>query len=217
MRLTACVFAAVLAAGPARADEPTARQVLKEMFARSKEAVELLDGIKDAVAAEKAKPRLEKLSKQILEGGEELKKRPKADVEAAYRAQNQELPSLADAYERLMRRSAAAAEVLDDVSLLRKNISAKEGLAEINAETLIKAVKTYQTQNNRWPAQLTDVADFLENGVLAILDPWGQPYKYEIGPTIDPKSLIRGEPYVWAERKVGEKVKVIGTKPVKKQ
>src|SRR5438067_606071 len=164
MRLTACVFAAVLAAGPARADEPTARQVLKEMFARSKEAVELLDGIKDAVAAEKAKPRLEKLSKQILEGGEELKKRPKADVEAAYRAQNQELPSLADAYERLMRRSAAAAEVLDDVSLLRKNISAKEGLAEINAETLIKAVKTYQTQEGRWPAHLNHVANLMENG-----------------------------------------------------
>ena len=38
-----------------------------------------------------------------------------------------------------------------------------------------------------------------------------------IAPDTDPNSLIREKPYVWSERKVGGKTKVIGTRPPEKK
>ena len=219
MRLTACVFAAVLAAatGSARADEPTTEQLAKAFVAKNKEVVELLDGVKDKAGAEKAKPKLKAISDEILKLMEALNKRPvDEEVKNKFAAEANKY-RFDEAFDRLSARVPGSAGVLADVPLVRMLDEGKEARVKADAQTLIKAVKTYYTNEGRWPAHLNHVALFLENGVLGTLDPWGQPYKYEIGPTIDPKSLIRGEPYVWAERKVGEKVKVIGTKPVKKQ
>jgi hypothetical protein len=219
-RLLCAVLAVVLAGVAGVDDSPAEQKLVKELFAKNKEAIELLDGIKDKAAAEKAKPKLEELAKQIQTAMAELKKRPKPDVAAAFDAQKEKPASLVDAYDRLAGRSAPAAEVFADIPFIKEQVEAKEALAKLNAEILIKACKTYYTQNLEWPKKLTDVAALLEEGEKATIDPWGKPYKYEIGryrtKGVDGKDVDVERPYVWSERKVGDKTKVFGLKPPKK-
>ena len=175
--------------------------------------------MKDKAGAEKAKPKLEALSKQFVESATELMKRPKPDVEAAFKAQTKKFDpnSVMGAYNRLTDRAPAAAEVLAEVPLVKYMANANEGRVRADTQVIIKGLQTYYTQNGRWPARLADMANLFEKGADAFKDPWGNEYKFEIGTKTLPDGMVVEAPYVWAERKVGDQVKVIGTKPVKKQ
>lgn len=96
----------------------------------------------------------------------------------------------------------------------------KEKLALTSARTLENATKQYHLKFGAAPEKLADLVKppfgmpFIEGGEKALLDPWGKPYRYVATP--DERGVVRS--YVWTERGVGGKAKVIGNKPpVKKQ
>src|SRR5262245_50730407 len=85
--LPVAVLAVWFASSAIRADEPTTEQLVKDFLKLNKETVELLDGVKDKEAAEKAKPKLEANGEKLLKSIKDLERRPKADVEEAFNAQ----------------------------------------------------------------------------------------------------------------------------------
>ena len=85
---------------------------------------------------------------------------------------------------------------------------AKGQVAAVNALTLKKEADTYYTLHGRWPAVLLDVAPLLEGGVNALLDPWGETYKYEVAADEQGKE----RPYIWTERTAGGITWVFGNK-----
>jgi hypothetical protein len=215
MKPLLCAVIAVALAGTARADEPTTEQLVKDLLARFKETAELFDSVKDKVGAEKAKPKLEALSKQILEGMEALEKRPRPDVAGAFETQAGKFDpnSVNAAYDRMTDRVPAAADVFAEVPLVKKGGLTGEAQVNADTETIIKGAKTYYTQHLRWPAKLADMADLFEKGADAFKDPWGNEYKFEVAKD----ETGTEKPYAWSERKVGDKTKVIGTKPPEKK
>jgi len=209
-----CAVLAVALAGTARADEPTTEQLVKSLFIRLMETADLLDSVKDKAAAEKAKPQLELLSKLILEEMAALEKRPRKAAEEAFADQAKKFDpkSVAAAYNRMTDRVPEAADVLAEVPLVKRMDLAGEARVKADAEAIIKGLKTYYTQNAKWPEKLADMANFFEKGADAFKDPWGNEYKFEVA-EVDGHD----RPYVWTERKLGGKVKVIGTKPPEKK
>jgi hypothetical protein len=96
---------------------------------------------------------------------------------------------------------------------------AREKLALLRARALETACEAYRANpqsGNALPRALNDLAappfggaSFLRNGAADLLDPWGQPYKYKVVPAQNGFPL----PYIWTERTVNGKTRVIGTKP----
>jgi hypothetical protein len=85
----------------------------------------------------------------------------------------------------------------------------KRELAAANARVIVQGVKAYYLMNNKWPQSLFDTAQLFENGKKAFSDPWGNTYKFVVGPD-DTGKLV---PYVWTEQVVGKEIKVYGMKP----
>ena len=104
---------------------------------------------------------------------------------------------------------------------LPKEEQAKEELALRASKNLRQALEAYRLHPNAqaYPAKLEDLlappwggAAYIQGGKAALTDPWGQPYKYGTGKN------ERGNPaaYVWSERTVDGKVRVVGVKPPNK-
>lgn len=89
----------------------------------------------------------------------------------------------------------------------------KEELAAANARTITQGVNAFYLKDGKWPRDLFDVAPFFEDGKKALSDPWGNTYKYTVGPD-DKGKLV---PYVWTERVVGKETRVYGTKPLEEK
>lgn len=93
----------------------------------------------------------------------------------------------------------------------------KGDLIALDANALRKAVNGYANRRNgQFPAQLMDLVEppdgsspMIGGGANALLDGWGQPYKYAVQPDETGKPTA----YVWAERTVYGTTKVYGTKP----
>ena len=67
------------------------------------------------------------------------------------------------------------------------------------------------------PAKIEQVADFLQNGKKALIDPWGNEYKFAAV-----KKKLFGDTeveslFIWTERTVDGKSKVYGNKPPEKK
>jgi hypothetical protein len=210
--ICAAAVLAVALAGTARSEEKTTEQLVKELFAANKEVIGLLDKIKDKAAAEKAKPKLEELTKQMKATITELEKRPKPDVAGAFDALKEKPNSpnaIVEACDKLADRSAPAYEVLGGIPLIKEAVEANEARAKLNAQAIERVCSAYLLKNARWPADLADTAEYFEKGAESLKDPWGKEYKYTVAK--DEKGVERA--YVWCERKIGDKTKVLGTKP----
>jgi len=91
---------------------------------------------------------------------------------------------------------------------------AREKQATARAAALERAVKTYYTQEGRWPRHLADVAPLLAEGKEGVTSPWGTPYQYIV--VRDEKAkVIPYVPYIWTEREVDGVIHVYGKKPPK--
>lgn len=56
----------------------------------------------------------------------------------------------------------------------------KKDTARLNARNIKKAVDTFALKNDgNPPNQLADVAQYMEGGAAALLDPWGKAYQFE--------------------------------------
>lgn len=109
----------------------------------------------------------------------------------------------------------------DKVDDARKEINAadeKRALERI--AVLLQACEAYKmspaNQEDEFPSKLDELISppwggggFLKGGKMGLLDPWGEPFKYALVKGKDGKPV----PYVWSERTVDGKVKVVGTKP----
>lgn len=97
-----------------------------------------------------------------------------------------------------------------------------ERVARLHARALVDVCEAYclsPDSNNQYPINLATLVNppggrsLLRNGAKDLLDPWGQPFKYEL--VVKPD----GTPYprVWTERTVGGKTKAIGYPPPPKK
>jgi general secretion pathway protein G len=66
------------------------------------------------------------------------------------------------------------------IALFRYLEDAKVGRAKNDMRVIEQAVKTYYLQNGEWPQQLTLIAPHLEAGQQSLLDPWHNPYTYDL-------------------------------------
>jgi hypothetical protein len=122
-----------------------------------------------------------------------------------------------------MRRScfAAAVLVLGASSILRaddKAEKAKEEKARAQCASILQACEAFATNPANkagYPTTLTELvkppfggASYLKNGEKDLLDPWGKMVRYAVAK--DDKGRLRA--YVWTERKIDGKTKVVGTK-----
>jgi hypothetical protein len=121
-----------------------------------------------------------------------------------------------------MRRSCfAAVLVLGVSSLLRADNGvekAKEEKARSQCASILLACEAFATNpasKTGYPTILLELvkppfggASYLKNGEKDLLDPWGKTVQYAVAK--DEKGRLRA--YVWTERKVDGKAKVIGTK-----
>jgi hypothetical protein len=100
---------------------------------------------------------------------------------------------------------------------------AKEKTALLQTVTIRKACEQYYLNPNSggtYPKKLEDLikppwggSSFLANGKDNLLDPWAKAFKYELAK--DAKGFDK--PFIWAERTVNGKTKVIGAKPPEKK
>ncbi len=101
--------------------------------------------------------------------------------------------------------------------------AALEAHAELRLHSIITACQAYYTNpksGHEYPEKLTDLvkppwggSSFLNDPATDLLDPWGQPFQYERRKD----SAGAERPFVWTERTVDGKTKVIGDKPPAKQ
>lgn len=80
------------------------------------------------------------------------------------------------------------------ISVFKYLEKAKIGRAKADMETLVKAYKTYYTQNLRWPESPVEVTSLLEQGQEALRDPWGNAYQIQIVPTQAPDGTTLERP-----------------------
>jgi general secretion pathway protein G len=68
------------------------------------------------------------------------------------------------------------------ISIFRYMEDAKVGRAKSDMRAIEGAIKTFYIQNGDWPPQdnLAAIAPLLEQGQVALVDPWGQPYTWEL-------------------------------------
>jgi hypothetical protein len=94
-----------------------------------------------------------------------------------------------------------------------KDDATREQIASNDVKVIEHACKKYYTENAKWPAKLTDIANLLERGEKDLKDPWGKEYKFAIGKMkgSDGEELERA--YIWSERTVNGVTKVCGNKP----
>jgi hypothetical protein len=102
--------------------------------------------------------------------------------------------------------------------------AAKEKQAELSAFAIRQACAAYHltpaNATGDFPSALVDLVkppfggpSFLKDGAKDLLDPWGKQYKFTVAK--DEKGEERA--YVWTERTVDGKMKVLGTKPPEKK
>ncbi len=98
--------------------------------------------------------------------------------------------------------------------------AADEQKARLACESILTACEAFQTcpQNEKAapPTVLMELVkppfggpSYLRNGAADLLDPWGNMLHYAVAR--NEKGELRA--YVWSERTVGGKTKVVGTKP----
>lgn len=210
-------MAAVLAlACAALAAEPTTEELARQYVRQHNELVKVLDSATDRASAEKAKPRVDELRAALAKTREQLAKRPYEEYQAAYEAAVKAEGTLADlsaAYTRLAGRFPIDGE---PISLVE---DAREEVAGMQIRGLLTACEAYIANPNangkppEVPGYLVSPpwggASFLKNGAKDLIDPWGRPYRYAAEP--DERGELRA--YIWTERTVNGKPKVIGTKP----
>jgi hypothetical protein len=100
----------------------------------------------------------------------------------------------------------------------------QEEKAKLKRQSILTACEAYSistsnpglTDAEKMPTTLTNLVQppfggtsFLRNGEKDLLDPWGKMFQYAV--VKDEKGELRA--YVWTERTVDGKTKVIGTKP----
>jgi hypothetical protein len=87
----------------------------------------------------------------------------------------------------------------------------KDSRAKFDMMAIEKAIKKayIESEGTRWPAQLEDIVNFLENGSVGLLDPWGNEYKFAIVEIKQDDSKVGERPFIWTERTVHGKAKVV--------
>jgi hypothetical protein len=227
MKRLLCVVFALALAGIARSDEPTTEQLAKDSIRLRNELVKVLDGVKDKAAAEKAKPKVHELQAKLEKTREALRAKPEKEVKEAYRTAIAELgesPNEYNAWVRLAKRFQVAA---DDPVLVEE---ARGVVAEMGARGVNVACEAYYAHpksGNVYPDTLHHLltppfggTSFLKNGIGDLVDPWGVPYRYEVGKVrakVNGREIESDSAYVWTERKIDGKVRVFGTKPPEKK
>ncbi len=104
-----------------------------------------------------------------------------------------------------------------------KSEAAEEAKAILQANAIMKACESYYLNPNscnKYPLKLDDLVkppwggvSFLNDPKKDLIDPWGIRFQYAVA--ADGKGNQR--PFVWTERTVDKKTKVIGKKPPEKK
>lgn len=93
----------------------------------------------------------------------------------------------------------------------------KTDLAIEQSRTLVRACEAYRIKNRaegKYPSRLLDLVEppngrtaVIDGGKLALLDPWGEQYRYALVETKDGPI-----PHLWFEREIGGRLHLIGVK-----
>ena len=79
---------------------------------------------------------------------------------------------------------AEFASVEPDVAAIRKYKKYKEDVKINRAKEEMRLVqiayKTYYTTHGEWPNNIEQIAEYLEKGQAALIDPWGKPYSMQV-------------------------------------
>ncbi len=219
MKCLVCPIVILAATTLGCADEPSVEQRAKELIRLNNELVKALDAVKDRDAAIKAKPKVDTLRADWTKARSawtDLNQKPSEKANAAYQAALLAAGGLADvntAFEGLANHFPLDGEPIPLVE------DAREAVAERKMQSLSNACESYYlnpNSNQSYPSVLRDLvsppwggASYVRNGATALLDPWGNSFQYATG------QGKKGNPitFIWVERTVDEKTKVIGTKP----
>jgi hypothetical protein len=95
---------------------------------------------------------------------------------------------------------------------------AKEKRAELSAQSLVVACEAYYLNpqsGDKYPEKLDQLVTPPFGGfgfvrkATDLIDPWGKAYRYRVAPGADGSP----QPFVWSEREVNGRTKVVGRKP----
>jgi hypothetical protein len=180
----------------ARADDPDAGALVKDLLASQKETVEVLKLIKDSKSAEAARAQLDRLGGECQRKEFALGRLPPQVRHEALAKHGKERAELS----RQMGTECARVEKIKGLQLLLRDYHpfrthGGEGLraaARQKALDLMRAVQAYHLTHGELPASLAMLAEKGKDGERPfataddLLDPWGKPYQYDpAGPKHD--------------------------------
>jgi hypothetical protein len=218
MKRCVSVAAVLLLASSGMTGTDSLKTLLQDALGSFKELRGVLGGVKDKKTAEAARPKLDELSKRLLELQGKLavlaKKGGKAFEEATKKFEEQ-AGTLGGDFDKEMQRVRKLPEawaVLKGVPLFAFFDDAKRDVARADVEALTRAAQAYKVQHGDYPPSLKALTEpqpdggkpFLEK--RSLLDPWGRPYQYD--PAGEKNNGFR--PDIWSLGPPGEVSAVIG-------
>jgi hypothetical protein len=88
----------------------------------------------------------------------------------------------------------------------------KSDVARWKAQAIYNACWHYFVEAKSYPDELADLLDdppYLEGGPKALIDPWGNSYRYELHTDANGESY----PFIWTEYTENDRKKIIGWPP----
>lgn len=201
--LAACACA-VLGLSTAPAADPTPDELIRQYTESLTKAAELLDALNDEKTATDAKPKLDELATRQAELKAAIEKLPPAvRLKTDEKALAQADEKLSLAHDRVFAKEKAAYKVLHGSKLFDAIEKPREKQAETQARLLSTHTKAYAAKNRgTFPKELKQLIEgnvpLAEGGAKALTDPWGFPYRYELGKVvIVPDKPEADATYVW--------------------
>jgi hypothetical protein len=183
MKPMLCFTLAAALAGGAHADDKP-EVVVEKLLDSYTKIVVVLEGIKDAEGATKAKPELDKTyeaMKKIEEAFKQLSNDDKERLRGIFEGKFEAVRKRFQKESERLRNDEKVAKVLADFGPFKALRQQQEAVARIKALTIATALQAYKVQHNKYPDDLETLVKgekpFLE--ASAIKDPWGKAFKYD--------------------------------------
>lgn len=216
--ITALTFVLVLstAVDAQEKEMPLEKRMLKHV----RDLVATVKTVKDQATAEKAKPAIQAIIKQVEQLSRELRKLPEDQQQKIRRQIKPEGDRLVKEFEEELQRITQmpeVVEILEDVFPQFSN-DPKATLARIQLRALEKAVAAYFIEKGKHPPNLETLTMKGKSGAFveskaALKDPWGRRYRY------DPKGPHNKgiKPDIWSLGPSGKEETILGNWPAMKK
>ncbi len=71
-------------------------------------------------------------------------------------------------------------------NVIKQGVKAKRMKVKADVSTFDKAIKLYKSDTGKWPQQLEDLSEEIDDMSKAVIDPWGNHYVYQYTGSGDP-------------------------------